>query len=76
MARVEKSIEINAPPETVFSLIRWDKVPEYYDSIKKVEWTSEPKMKAWASITRVIAAITSSRMVANCAFRSRKGMSC
>ena len=50
MARVEKSIEINAPPEKVFSLISWDKVPEYYDSIKKVEWTSEPKMKVGATV--------------------------
>ena len=50
MARVDKSIEINASPEIVFSLIRWDKVPEYYDSIKKVEWTSEPKMKVGATV--------------------------
>ena len=50
MARIEESIEINAPLEKVFSLIRWDRVPEYYDSIKKVEWTSEPKMKVGATV--------------------------
>ena len=50
LARIEKSIEINAPLDKVFSLITWDKVPEYYDSIKKVEWTSEPKMKVGATV--------------------------
>jgi uncharacterized membrane protein len=50
LARVEKSIEINAPLDKVFSLIRWDKVPEYYDSIKKVEWISEPIMKVGATV--------------------------
>ncbi|HTY74258.1 MAG TPA: SRPBCC family protein [Candidatus Nanoarchaeia archaeon] len=50
MARIERSIEINEPLGKVFSLINWDKVPEYYDSIKKVEWTSEPKMKVGATV--------------------------
>ncbi len=50
MTRIEKSIEINASLAKVFSLIRWDKVPEYYDSIKKVEWLSEPKMKVGATV--------------------------
>jgi uncharacterized membrane protein len=50
LTRVEKSIEINAPLDKVFSLIRWDKVPEYYDSIKKVEWISEPIMKVGATV--------------------------
>ena len=50
MTKIEKSIEINAPLNKVFSLIRWDTVPEYYDSIKKVEWTSEPKMKVGATV--------------------------
>ena len=40
MARVEKSIEIDASPEKIWSLINWDRVPEWYDSIKKVEWTT------------------------------------
>ena len=50
LTRIEKSIEISAPLDKVFSLIRWDRVPEYYDSIKKVEWTSEPKMKVGATV--------------------------
>ena len=50
MAKIEKSIEINAPIEKVFSLINWDRVPEYYDSIKKVEWTSKPKMEVGATV--------------------------
>ncbi len=38
MARLEKSIEIDASPEKIWSLVNWDRVPEWYDSIKKVEW--------------------------------------
>lgn len=45
MARLEKSIEIDASPEKIWSLINWDRVPEWYDSIKKVEWkTAKGKM--------------------------------
>ena len=50
MAKIEKSIEISAPLDKVFSLISWDRVPEYYDSIKKVEWTSKPKMEVGATV--------------------------
>lgn len=50
MAKIEKSIEINAPLNKVFSLINWERVPEYYDSIKKVEWTSKPKMEVGATV--------------------------
>ena len=50
MTRIEKSIEINAPPNKVFALVNWERVPEYYDSIKKVQWTSEPKMKVGATV--------------------------
>jgi uncharacterized membrane protein len=60
LARVEKSIEINAPRDKVFSLINWDSVPEYYDSIKKVEWTSEPKMKVGATV-HVLSEIAGSK---------------
>ena len=60
LARIEKSIEINAPLDKVFSLIRWDKVPEYYDSIKKVEWTSEPKMMVGATV-HVVSEIAGSK---------------
>ena len=50
MAKIEKSIEINASQDKVFSLINWDRVPEYYDSIKKVEWISKPKMEVGATV--------------------------
>ena len=50
MARIEKSIEIKAPPEKVWSLITWDRVPEWYESIKKVEWTSKGKMEVGATV--------------------------
>ena len=50
MTRIEKSIEISAPLNQVFSLINWDRVPEYYESIKKVEWTSKPKMEVGATV--------------------------
>ena len=60
MARIEKSIEINAPPDKVFSLINWDRVPEYYDSIKKVEWTSKPIMEVGATV-HVISEIAGSK---------------
>ena len=50
MGRVEKSIEINSSPEKIWSLINWDKVPEFYGSIKRVEWTSEPTMKKGSTV--------------------------
>ncbi len=50
MARIEKSIEINAPAEKIWSLVTWDRVPEWYESIKKIEWTSKPKMEVGATV--------------------------
>jgi len=50
MARVENSIEINASPERIWSLVNWDRVPEWYESIKKVEWTSKGKMEVGATV--------------------------
>jgi carbon monoxide dehydrogenase subunit G len=41
LTRIENSIEINAPPEKVWSMIQWDKMAEWLPSIKKVGWTSE-----------------------------------
>ena len=49
MTRIENSIEINAPPEKVWSMIQWDKVVEWLPSIKKVEWTSDSH-KAGATV--------------------------
>ncbi len=50
MARIEKSAEINASPERIWSLIDWDRVPEWYDSIKKVEWKSAKRMEVGATV--------------------------
>jgi uncharacterized membrane protein len=50
LTKIEKSIEISAPLDKVFSLINWDRVPEYYDSIKKVNWISKPKMEVGANV--------------------------
>lgn len=43
LARIEKLIEINAPPEKIWPMIQWDRLPEWYDPVKKVEWTSKEK---------------------------------
>ena len=43
MARIEQSIEINASAEMIWPIIRWDRVPEWMDIIKKVEYTSKEK---------------------------------
>ncbi len=50
MARIEKSVEINASPRDVWQLITWDRVPDWYNSIKKVEWTSKGKMEVGATV--------------------------
>ncbi len=41
MARIEKSIEIKAPPEKVWEMLALDRYPEWTDSVKSVEYTSE-----------------------------------
>jgi len=43
LARIEESIEINASPQKIWPIIRWDRVPEWMTIIKKVEYTSEDK---------------------------------
>ena len=43
MARIEKSIEIEAPVEQVWPMIFWDRVPEWMDQIKKAWYTSKYK---------------------------------
>jgi uncharacterized membrane protein len=49
MARIEKSIEIKAPPEKVWPYVFWDRVPEYLDTIKKAEYTSKEKLGVGAT---------------------------
>ena len=43
MTRIEESIEISAAPRDIWPLIRWDRVPEWMDIIKNVEYRSEQK---------------------------------
>jgi len=41
LGRVEKSIEIKAPPEKVWDMFAFDRFPEWMDSVKSVAYTSE-----------------------------------
>ena len=43
LGRIERSIEIKARPEKIWPIVFWDRVPEWFDIIKKVEHTSEIK---------------------------------
>jgi len=37
LGRIERSIEIKAQPEKIWVIVFWDRVPEWFDMIKKVE---------------------------------------
>ena len=50
MTRIEKSIEINAPPEKVWSMIYWERLPEWHTDFKTVEITSEEKNKVGTTV--------------------------
>jgi uncharacterized membrane protein len=50
LTRIEQSIDINAPPEKIWSFINWDNVPKLYESVKKVEWTSKEHNKVGATL--------------------------
>ena len=41
LARIEKSVEINVPPEKIWPIIKWENVPQWFETVKKVEWTSK-----------------------------------
>jgi len=41
LGRIEKSIEIKVPPEKVWEMLAFDRVPEWMDMMKSVEYTSE-----------------------------------
>jgi uncharacterized membrane protein len=43
LARIEKSVEINTPPDRVWLFIQPERMPEWYKPFKKVEWTSKEK---------------------------------
>jgi uncharacterized membrane protein len=41
LTRIEKTVDIYAPPEKIYSMLTWERCPEWYDAFKKVERTSE-----------------------------------
>jgi uncharacterized membrane protein len=43
LARIEKSIEIKAPLEKLWPLGSFDRLPEWFNFMKKIEWTSKEK---------------------------------
>ncbi len=49
MARIEKSIGINATAEKIWPMVYWDRVPEWMDAIKKAAYTSEYKDRLGAT---------------------------
>jgi uncharacterized membrane protein len=49
LTRIEKSIEINVLPEKIWPIVRWENVPEWFDTVKKVEWTSKEHNKVGAT---------------------------
>ena len=54
MARMERSIEINVPPEKVWPLMQLDRWPEWYIPLKKVEWTSKDKNKVGSTYHQIV----------------------
>ena len=50
MTIAEKSIEINASPEKIWSMIQWDRTTEWYPEWTKVEWTSKDKDKVGSTV--------------------------
>lgn len=49
MGKIEKTVEIRAPPEKVWPMLFWDKLPEWLDMFKMVECTSEKRDSAGAT---------------------------
>jgi len=43
VASIEKQIEIKAPLANIWSLLMWERVPEWFTNFKKVEYTSKEK---------------------------------
>jgi uncharacterized membrane protein len=43
LARIEKTIGISVPPEKVWPMLFWDRIPEWLEGIKEAEYTSEEK---------------------------------
>ncbi len=60
MARIEKSIDINAPPEKLWPAVFWNRTPEYVNTIKKAEYTKgKPGVGAIAHIWGEVAGVKS-----------------
>jgi uncharacterized membrane protein len=45
LTRIEKSIEINSPPENVWLAVLPENMPQWFEQFKKVDWTSEETHK-------------------------------
>jgi len=43
MTRLEKSIEINAPPKKIWALLQCERIPEWYPNITSHEYNSEKR---------------------------------
>jgi len=41
LARIEKSVEIKAPPEKVWEMLAFDRMPEWSEQYESAEYTSE-----------------------------------
>ncbi len=49
MVRIERSILINVSSEKVWSMVFWDRVPEWMDQVKTVKYVSEYKDRIGAT---------------------------
>ncbi len=49
MARIERSIEINATADKIWPMVFWDKVPQWFSGIKRGEYTSKFKDRVGAT---------------------------
>ena len=54
MTRIEKSIEINAPPEKIWPMLQLEKLPEWHTEFKKIEVTSKDKYKVGSTVHEII----------------------
>jgi uncharacterized protein YndB with AHSA1/START domain len=43
LGRIERSVEIKAPPEKVWEMLALDRMPEWKESCKSAEYTSEAR---------------------------------
>ncbi len=50
MTRLEKTMEIDTSADKVWPLIRLDRMPEWFDMFKDVEWTSVDKNKVGSTV--------------------------